>query len=73
MDQLHTLVCALPQKEGETTGRPVSAAEESRAAGPGDPEPMADLPRHIWTKPLTQKEWETACAMITWWAMHGGC
>ncbi len=50
---------------------PQTPAASSEAARPD--EPMADLPKEIWTKPLTQREWEVACGLIMHWAMHGGC
>lgn len=68
MDHLYPLVCPLPPPDGEKPDERVCATNRSPSA-----EPMADLPKEIWTRPLTQKEWETACGMIMWWAMHGGC
>ena len=68
MDQLYPLVRPLPQRDDDRSAEPEPAADAAPA-----PEPYVDLPRHIWTKPLTQKQWEEACAMIMWFAQHGGC
>ena len=73
MDQIHPLVC-IPSREAgpEPDGRKHDAGGSPRTERQ-DEEPMADLPKEIWTKPLTQKQWETACALIMHWAMYGGC
>jgi len=73
MDQSYPLVCFPPRDEGRKPDDRAPDADRSPPSEPPEAEPMADLPKEIWTKPLTQKQWEAACATIMHFAMHGGC
>jgi len=77
MDQRYPLVCSpLPEKAPAPDGNDDQAtdADQPTEMEPGKkPGPIADQPKGIETRQLTDAEREAAYAMILWWSMYGGC
>jgi hypothetical protein len=74
MDQLYPLVCVPSQEiDRERQGRKADVNSGSESTEGPDDRLMTDLNTEVWTRPLTKREWEMACGLIMYWAMHGGC
>lgn len=75
MEQLYPLVCLPSRDEDESQDMDQRGADTavSPANQPQDDEMMTGLDPEVWTKPLTKQQWEAACAMIMYFATHGGC
>ncbi len=73
MCELAAAACASTRDEDRGHEVRPDAAGEAPRPEPRDDELEPGLDPRVWTRPLTKKEWEVACGLIMYWAMHGGC